>query len=136
MGGITPGDGQLISAPSSLSHHLPPWGIQGMAPAGGQDSAKFPLMDSTAANPRDAGTVRTRRAPSPAAANPGLGGFGESRCHCRALSEPHRDGESPVCPSRAAPGAPQHLHLVRTAPGAPQLHKNHTNPSCPCVSSC
>lgn len=50
-GKITPGDGQHVSPLSSLIHHLSPQKIQGMVPPGDQDSAKFPSIDSKAANP-------------------------------------------------------------------------------------
>lgn len=145
---ITPGDGQLISAPSSLPHHLPPQKIQGIAPTGGQSSAKFPLTDSKAANPAGCWHCPDTQSPCSSSSSkslswevlgqqiPELGGFGKSSYHCRALSEPHRDGESLDCPSRASPGAPrtcssstQPRDLLSCTQTSPTLHVPARSPT-------
>lgn len=113
-----------------LSSFTPnPWKIHGMAPPGGQCSAKFPLRDSKAANP--AGCRHSPDTQSPCSGSSSSKSLSwEALGRAAVTAEPHGDGENPDCPSRASPGAPQHLQLVHTAPEPPQLHTNPTSSSC------
>lgn len=113
-------------SPSILHPSSTPWKTQGIAPAGGQGSAKLPSSDAKAANPAGCWHSHTPRALLQQQQIPELGALGGADVSAEP-SEPPRGQRALLAPAQNL----QHLQLIPTAQRPPQLHTNHTSSSCP-----